>query len=436
MIRADLIINRIVKSAINAVKPYALFENGLTLHGTMLNIFGYSTHLENSRRIRCVSIGKCAEAMAYEVRRKLAEKVSGVIATPVSQRRGVPGFEFYETGHPFPDERSINAGRRIIDFISRGGEKDLYMFLISGGGTSSIFLPVEGISLENVRELNRIMMDEGLPISKINLVRRHLSQLGGGKMAELVYSREKVSLIISDVVGDDLVSIASGPTIPDASSPQDAIQFLAESGIAERISPAIIDALRKRPRSSSRLLSNYVKIIGSNRDALNAASFAARESGFNSEIFSREIEGDVSAVAEKLIETATLIKTSTGLIRPPAVGLFGGETTVRVKGSGIGGRNQELVLWGLYIIKKKNVDEIFDGVSIFSFGTDGKDGNSDAAGAWFDAGSSAIKQFTVREIEEYLENNDSNTFFKKHGGLIETGPTDTNVMDIFGVIVE
>lgn len=436
MTQIDLLINRIVESAINAVKPSALFENGLILHGTMLNIFGYSTHLENSRTVRCVAIGKCAEAMAYEVHRKLGQRVSGVIATPVIQRRNIPGFEFYETGHPLPDERSEKAGQRIIDFLSKGGEKDLYMFLISGGGTSSTFLPVEGVSIENVQELNRVMMDEGIPVSKINLVRRHLSKLGGGKMAELVRSREKVSLIISDVVGDDLISIASGPTIPDTTSPNDAIRFLVETGIAQKISPAVIDALKRKQSTGSRLLSNYVKVIGSNRDALNAASFAVKEYGYNSEIFSKEVEGDVSAVAQKLIEVAMLIESSDGLLRPPAVGLFGGETTVHVKGGGIGGRNQELVLWGLYMIKKRNADEIFDRVSIFSFGTDGKDGNSSAAGAWFNAGTPIMKKVSVQDIEEYLNNNDSNTFFRKYGGLIETGPTDTNVMDIFGVIVE
>ncbi|MGC8653688.1 MAG: glycerate kinase type-2 family protein [Candidatus Kryptoniota bacterium] len=434
--KAELIINRIVERAINAVRPSNLFETGLTVHGTMLNVFGYSTHIGNGRNVRCVAIGKCAEAMAYEVRRKLGSQVSGVIASPINQRRDIPGFEFYETGHPFPDERSEIAGRRIIDFLSKAGEKDLYIFLISGGGTASIFIPVEGVSLENIRELNRILMAEGVPISKINLVRRHLSQLAGGKMAELVKSREKVSLIISDVVGDDLLSIASGPTIPDTTSPKDAIQFLSESGIAKRVSPNIINALRHESPANPRLLSNYVKIIASNRDALSEASFAAREGGFNSEIFSNGIEGDVSVVAEMLIETAMSIKTSSRSLRPPAVGLFGGETTVRVKGNGMGGRNQELVLHALYMIKEKNADEIFDSVSVFSFGTDGKDGNSDAAGAWFNAGLPDIKRIAAHDIKEYLENNDSSSFFRKYGHLIETGPTDTNVMDIFGVVVE
>lgn len=432
----EFIINHIVSSAINAVSPSTLFKNGLTLHGTMLNIFGYSTHLENDRNVRCISIGKCAESMAYEARRKLGSRASGIIATPINQRRDVPDFEFYETGHPLPDKRSEMAGRRIIEFMSEGSERDLYMFFISGGGTASIFLPVEGVSLEDIQELTRTMMAEGLPVSKINLVRRHLSKLAGGKMAELIPSNEKVSLIISDVVGDDLISIASGPTVPDTTSPHEAIQFLLESGISKKISPGIIDALRRTVRINSKPRLNYIRIIGSNREALDAASLAARDDGFNSKVYSREVEGFVTEVAEKLIRTAVSIKTSDKLIKPPAVALFGGETTVQLKGDGTGGRNQELVLQALYLIKKKEMERTLNSVSIFSFGTDGKDGNSNAAGAWFNLSMPDIRRVSIEEIEAHLAINDSNTFFKKYGRLIETGPTDTNVMDIFGVVVE
>ncbi|HQT91721.1 MAG TPA: DUF4147 domain-containing protein, partial [Candidatus Kryptobacter bacterium] len=172
---AELLLRRIVESSINAVKPSTLFDQSFRLSGSTLDAFGISVDLSLHKRVKCIALGKSAEAMAFEVRRILRSRVTGIVATPVAKHLALEGFEFIRTGHPLPDEASVKAGEAVSDLVQGAGEDDLLLFLISGGGSASIFVPVEGVTLDETNQLTKLLFDNGVPIGKINFVRRHLS---------------------------------------------------------------------------------------------------------------------------------------------------------------------------------------------------------------------------------------------------------------------
>jgi glycerate 2-kinase len=430
-------LQRIVENAINAVEPRVLFEKGFRVVGDSLTAFGKEMDLSKFKNIKCVAMGKSAEAMSYELDQRLQGKVTGIIATPVEEHLSLERFRFFKTGHPFPDEVSLDAGTEIREFVSSSSGDDLLIFLISGGGSAAACLPVEGVSLAEMNETLKVLFENAIPINKINLVRRHISSLGGGKLAELSAQTEKVSLIISDVVGDDMPSIASGPTVVDVTMPIDAYNFLNESNLRERIPASISEALSRSKRAFAKINTtrNFVKIIGSNADALKAAAKTGTENGFDTLVLTRSLDLNTLIGADLLASVAMSMKLDRRQM--PSLVLLGGETTVKMTGTGIGGRNQQLILETLgKLIHLDAKEKHFDGITFFAFGTDGKDGNSDAAGAF--ASTQLLKDVPggTKEIEKNISDNDSNSFFKKYGGLITTGPTDTNVMDIIGIVAE
>lgn len=436
---AESLVRRIVESSIDAVRPSALFEKSFHLSARGIDAFGTVVDIPQRRGVKCISIGKSAEAMALEVRKKLGERVSGIVATPVERHLGIQGFDFYKTGHPFPDDESVRTGKAVRDLIAASGRNDLLLFLISGGGSASIFLPIEGVTLADANRLMKLLFDSGIPINKVNLVRRHLSMLAGGKLAAMAPKQEKLSLVISDVVGDDLHSIASGPTIVDDTSPADALKFLEGSGLFDRVPESVPSALMEQQvhRSISQGSGGIVKIIASNRDALEAAEKAGTESGFNTIILTRFWESDVEEAARFVAAVARSVELDGTPVSRPALILAGGETTVKLSGAGKGGRNQHMVLCALReMAKLMERGTRLNGTTVFSFGTDGRDGNSEAAGAFASVDTIADVPGGLRDIEDCIARNDSYTFFADHGGLITTGPTDTNVMDIFGAVIE
>lgn len=434
----ERLLRRIVESSINAVKPSTIFEKAFTVAGGELDAFGTHVDLTKHANVRCVAAGKSAEAMAFEVRKKLGGRVSGVVATPVAKHIGVEGFEFYKTGHPLPDNASLAAGRAILDLVKGSGRNDLLLFLLSGGGSASMFVPIEGVTPGDANRLMKALFDNGVPIDKVNLVRRHMSMLGGGKLAGLAPKQEKISLIISDVVGDDLTSIASGPTVHDESSPAQAVRFLEEMGLIERIPQSIPAALMKlqvyRPREEIEY--GTVKVAASNLDALVAAEKAGVENGLNTVVLTRFWESDAKEAARAMVSVGRSIELDGVPLAAPTLVLAGGETTVKVSGNGRGGRNQHMVLCALdELLRLQEKGTPLKRTTVFSFGTDGKDGNSDSAGAYTSLAAVHDVIGGVAGIEDYITRNDSNPFFEKYGGLITTGPTDTNVMDVFGVVV-
>ncbi len=434
----EALIRRVVERAVDAARPSSLFKDGFQLVSGTLNAFGSRVDLISGSGVRCVAIGKSAEAMAHEVRKELGGRVSGIIASSVKKHIGVDGFEFYETGHPIPDEESVRAGRAALDLVASAYPDDLIIFLISGGGSASVFVPVEGVSLSDANSVMKLLFENGVPIEKVNLVRRHLSRLGGGKLSAAAPGKKKLSLIISDVVGDDLASIASGPTVADESTPGDVLRFLEESGLVDRMPKAVPAALRREEKIRCEPLPSEctAKVIASNRNALDAARKTCVEDGLNPIVLTRFWEGIADEAAKAVVSIARSIEKDELPVPTPAIVLIGGETTVKVSGAGRGGRNQHLVLSALAQALDLEMNGTrLDRSTFFSFGTDGKDGNSDAAGAFGSVKTLDGISDKQRAVEDYLRRNDSNLFFAKYSGLIETGPTDTNVMDIFGVIV-
>lgn len=438
-ISADSLLQRVVETSIGAVKPAVILESRIRVSGDVLNIYDQSVDLRHHHTLKCIAIGKCAEAMALEFRRKLGNKVTGIIATPVEKHLSVDGFEFIKTGHPYPDAESVRAGNMALDLAASCKHDDVIVFLISGGGSASVFTPAQGVTLEDMNRLIKTAMDAGFPVDKLNLFRRHLSGLGGGKLAAAARKARKVALIISDVVGDHLPSIASGPTIADKTSAADAYRFLVDSGLIEKVPASIADTLRSLSphRALPVLGNNVVRVIASNSDALNAAERIGIENGFNTLVLTRFLESDTKDAGRLLVALARSVEKEGTPVTAPALLLMGGETTVRVKGEGKGGRNQHLVLNALReLLELREEGVTLDRATIFSFGTDGKDGNSDAAGAFASLKLSSLLGDIRNEVDKSLGQCDSNSFFQKHGGLITTGPTDTNVMDISGIIVE
>jgi glycerate 2-kinase len=435
--RVNRMLQRIVSASIASVRPSTLFEQGVHLHGDELNLFGKEINPNQYKGIKCVAIGKSAEAMAYEVEKLLGDRVTGVIATPVEKHFNTKGFQFFKTGHPFPDEESIKAAREIQSFVSSSGKEDLLIFLVSGGGSAAAFLPVDGVTLDEVNETLRFLFDNAIPIDKINLLRRHLSLLGGGKLSALSQEAQKISLIISDVVGDDLSTVASGPTVQHSTIPMEARDFLGEGGMTGKVPQSVLNTLSGLDKTYSviNLENNFVKMIASNNDALLAAEKVGIEEGFKTIILTRFLELSTGDAAGVLASMADLLEADNKQV--PALILLGGETTVKISGPGKGGRNQQLALEILYRLGELAAKgRTLNRTMFFSFGTDGKDGNSDAAGAYGSVNVLKKVRGGVDEIEKYISRNDSNSFFKKYGGLITTGPTDTNVMDIMGIIVE
>jgi glycerate 2-kinase len=442
------LIRRLIDRSIQAVRPSELFASQFMIDGKTLIAFGEKFDLTKFKHIRCIAIGKSAEAMAYEVEKKLGEKVTGIIATPVQKHFDTSRFRFFKTGHPFPDAESYKAGMETLRLVSDCGKNDLLLFLVSGGGSAATFVPVDGVTFEEAIELMKTLFVNGVPISEINLIRRHLSALGGGRLAALAPDAQKLSLIMSDVVGDELISIASGPTVPDPTSSSEAYNFLVNHGLIDKIPKSIGKVLKNNSQSTiiKRLNTNHLKIIASNKNALDAASRTATENGFKSTILTRFFEMEASEAGKFLVSIAESIEFERRPISAPALVLLGGETTVKTardvttssdKVFGAGGRNQHLVLNALLkMVQLKERGLALERTTIFSFGTDGKDGNSDDAGAFASLRSFEAIRNLKEKICQDLINYNSNSFFKKHGGLLTTGYTDTNVMDIMGVIVE
>jgi glycerate-2-kinase len=436
---AEKLLQRIIEGSIKAVKPSELFESQFLISGNKLIAFGEEFDLSRYANVKCVAIGKSAEAMAYEVEKKLNGKVTGIIATPIEKHFDIKRFRFFKTGHPLPDEESVKAGEEVERFVSSSQENELLMFLISGGGSAAVFVPVDGVSLEEANQMVKILLDNGVPINKINLLRRHLSRLGGGKLAALAPKAEKLSLIISDVVGDDLVSIASGHTVQDTTNPIDAYNFLNESSLMSEVPQSILKTLNKAPQSIVKieLGINHIKVIASNNEALRNIERIGIEHGFETFALTRSLEMDAQTTGEFLVSIAHSVELDGMPVHAPALIILGGETTVKLKGEGMGGRNQHLVLCALRkMVQLKENGVHLERTTVFSFGTDGKDGSSDAAGAFASLRTHRKTENNVKELDGYISINDSNSFFKKYGGLISTDNTDTNVMDIMGIIVE
>jgi hydroxypyruvate reductase len=398
-------------------------------------------NLKDYENIYVVGGGKACAPMAKAMEELLGDRLdNGIIV--VKHNHGLPlkKIETVEASHPIPDQNGERGASDILRLLSRTGEKDLVICLLSGGGSALLVQPHKGITLQDIQTTSAELLVCGATIDEINTVRKHLSSLKGGQLAKAVYPSTLITLILSDVVGDPMDIIASGPTVPDESTFEDAYEIIQKYSLEEKILERVYRFLRsgkmgkveETPKKGNQIFDNTQNVIvGSNKIALDAAEKKAKDLGYNTIILSSLVEGESREAAKFFAAIAKEISRTGTPVPKPACIIAGGETTVTIKGEGKGGRNQEFALSAALEI------EGFKGVVILSAGTDGTDGPTDATGAIVDNNTckDARKKFHLRP-DEFLSKNDSYNFFKKTGEHIITGPTMTNVMDIMISLID
>ena len=426
---------KIFKKSVESVYPENLFRDNLNLENETLEIKDLSLNLNNYDRIKVISVGKAAYPMTEALYNILGNRIeSGISINLKKVEKPLKNIEIVYGSHPYPDEKSLYAGKKIIEFTKRIKEKDLVFFLISGGASALMTLPVNGISLEEMRKTTKIVMNAGANIKELNTIRKHLSSLKGGKLAKLIYPAKLITIAISDVQDDDPEDIGSGPTVPDPTSFYDCIKIIGKYGLENKIPAKVFSFLKDGAKGkheetekpdSDVFKNSYIFILGNTLYALKKAENLFKKEGFKTLILTSNDSGEAKEIAKLYSAIIKEIKNSLNPVSPPVVLLTGGELTVNVKGNGKGGRNTEIILAMLIELQRFDGDFV-----LLSGGTDGIDGPTDAAGAVVD--SKIYEKIKERNLnsQEYLNNNDSYTFFKKTDSLIITGPTNTNVRDL------
>ena len=429
----------IFNAGVEAVDPAQAINKHCRLVNNRLTVGNKETDLSDFDRISVVGTGKASAAMAQAMEALLGDRLdSGIVLTKYYHALPLDKLQVVQAGHPVPDEQGFRGAQQIVQMLDKADEKDLIFFLISGGGSALLPYPYQGLTLEDKQEVTKILLDAGANIHEINALRKHLSHVKGGRLAQIAYPATLISLILSDVIGDDLDSIASGPTVPDRSTYEDCLNIMDKYRIFERIPPAAAEILQKGARGEIEetpkpgdpvFERTQDQIIGSNIMAVEAAARESEKLGYNTLVLSTFIEGETRDVAGVHASIAREILSSGNPVNRPACVLSGGETTVTIRGKGMGGRNQEFVLAASIGI------ESLPGVIVLSAGTDGTDGPTNAAGAISDGTTVARARKLGMNPGHYLRDNDSYSFFEALDDLIITGPTYTNVMDLRIVLV-
>ena len=421
---------KIFHAALRAADPEEAILRHVSVRDGVLSAGKSKYRLDRYRNIFVIGGGKAGAAMAHAMERLLGRSISGgVVNVKYGHTKPLRRIELVECGHPVPDENGVNGARRIAEIAARAASGDLVVCLISGGASALMPAPVKGITLAEKQAATKMLLECGADIGEINCIRKHISTLKGGQLARLAAPADVLALMLSDVIGDDLSVIGSGPTTPDPSTFSQARQILYKYGAWERTPESvrirIESGLRGEVEETPKRVTNAVNlIVGSNQLAVNAAFARAKELGFRPLVLSTMIEGETRDVARMHAAIAKEILKSGRPVRPPCCVISGGETTVTIRGDGLGGRNQEFALAAAIDLAGVN------GVVVLSGGTDGTDGPTDAAGAIADGQTVERAGKLGLSAANFLARNDSYRFFEAAGGLIKTGPTNTNVMDI------
>jgi glycerate-2-kinase len=430
---------KIGQAALEAVRPEKLIEETVKREGSWLYLAGEKIDLRKINKINLISFGKAGLKLAEAIWPLVEDKLGMAVITGAEAYRETGPAFYYPSAHPLPDEWSVAAGQKAYELALSCGADDLLLCLISGGGSAHLCLPEEGISLEDKRKVTELLLKSGADIKELNTVRKHLSRIKGGRLARAAWPARVVNLVISDVIGNDLENIASGPTYYDSSTFALALDVLHRRGVADCCPQAVLKileegkkGLREETVKKEDKIMERVKsfILGDNLKALLAAKEEARKHGLESIIIALDDFGEARVKAEEYIgKLATFLRKVREEKRAFCL-LAGGELTVTVRGQGQGGRNTEFALAGLLAIKQRITE--FSGLDwlVMSLATDGRDGNTDSAGAF--VGEETLLEAEKKNLkpEAFLVDNDSYGFFKETGGLIFTGPTGTNVMDI------
>jgi hydroxypyruvate reductase len=401
---------QIFRAALEASDPYAAVLRHLKFDGRTLIAGGRRYRMTDFDRIQVIGAGKASAAMARAVEHVLGRLIKGgVVNVPDGTTAKLRRIELNASGHPIPDERGERGAQRILKIARAAGPRDLLICVISGGASALMPAPSPLLTLAAKQEITRKLLNAGATIYELNTVRKHLSLIKGGQLAAAAAPACVLSLILSDVIGDDLDVIGSGPTVGDSTTAQQAESLLRKFDVAV---PSGV--LLETPKVTQA----HNVIVGSNRLAIDAAAQKAKDLGYRTLVLSSSVDGETREIARMHAAIVKEILTAGRPVRRPACLLSGGETTVTVRGNGLGGRNQEFVLAAAMALGG------FGPTTIFSAGTDGLDGPTDAAGAIAD------ERTPMAGAREFLENNDSYHFFEKIDALVKTGPTGTNVMDI------
>ena len=439
------IAKTIFSKALSAVDPSPLLKKRIRIEKNLLQIGAernseLSFDLNAFNKVFVVGTGKASISMAQAIEEIFGNRITkGMVTAKYGHLLPLKKTEIIEAGHPIPDQKGYEGAKKIQRLLKESGPSDLVIFLLSGGGSALLPFPSDGIEIKEKQEVTQLLLDCGADIQEINTIRKHISMMKGGWLAKWAYPSTVIAFILSDVVGDPLDVIGSGPTVPDPSTFKEAWEILKKYDLLSEISSSIKKHLQsgkngkveETPKPGDAVFEKVHNfLIGSNILALRTAEKEAASLGLNTLILSSSIVGETREAARFHTAIAKEVISSGNPIPRPACILSGGETTVTIKGKGLGGRNQEFALAGALEISG------LEKVVILSGGTDGTDGPTDAAGALADHTTLHRAKSMGMNPKAHLENNDAYPFFQKLGDLLITGPTHTNVMDVRIILVD
>lgn len=429
----------ILHAGLRAADAAAAVRRNLRAKGSSLLVGPWRGDLRNFHRVWVVGFGKASVPMARAVEEVLGDWVSGgVVVTKHGHGARLRRVEVLEASHPLPGRDGVRAAGRVVEVVRAAREEDLVLCLISGGGSALLCLPAEGLGLEDKVATTDLLLRSGATIGEVNAVRKHLSAVKGGQLARVAYPARVVGLVVSDVLGNPLDAIASGPLSPDPTTYEDALQVLQRYGLLNRVPAAVRQRLERgasgelpeTPKPGDPVFErvSLLHVVASVVEAAEGARAEAERLGYRTLILTTWMEGEAREVGRLVAALAREEVLRDRPVTKPACLIMGGETTVTVRGEGRGGRNQELALAAALALAD------LGGVLVATLATDGTDGPTDAAGAFADGSTVGRGRSQGLEAERYLANNDSYTFFDALGDLIRTGPTGTNVNDLVVVL--
>lgn len=434
----------IVEKTIAAVAPDPALRTALRLDGDTLAVDGRTYDLSQYERVFLLGAGKASAAMAETLEDMLGDRLhGGIVATKYDHSVPLKKTTVMESGHPVPDLAGERAAKELLSIAKGVTDKDLVFCLLSGGASALVPAPRMPVTLEIKQAATRKLLECGATINEINAIRKHLSLFKGGHLAKALEPATVVTLIISDVVGDFLDVIGSGPTAPDESTFLDCQAILDKyalcSEVPEEVAKVVAEGCSGSAPETCKLGDPCFErvqnvIVAGNSMAVDGAAEAARGLGFTPVVVDYAMEGEAREVAARLIQLAGEYCRGEHEVKPPVCLLAGGETTVTIRGKGRGGRNQEFALAAA--VELSEMQDCRQHISVMSLGTDGSDGPTDAAGALVFPDTVARSDEQSLSAREYLAENNAYDFFANTGTLLKTGPTRTNVMDVVAILID
>lgn len=431
------VFRRILEAALAAVDAEQTVHAALRLDGTRLSVGQRTLDLAAFRRVIVVGAGKASAPMAAAVERVLAPArvpIEGIVSVRYGHLAATEHVQVLEAAHPIPDAAGLRNSRAIAELLRDADEHDLVMCVLSGGGSALLTLPATGVGLEGLQWVTANLLQRGATIHELNAVRKHLDLVKGGGLVRLAWPARVLTLAVSDVVGDSLDVIASGPTVPDSSTWHDGAEVLrryelleaAPGAIAHRMARGERGGLPETPKPGDALFTHAsTHVVASNSDACAAATHEARNLGLGALLLTTYVQGEARQVGQVLGSVLREVAASGQPVKRPCCLVAGGETTVLVRGEGLGGRNQEVALGAASTLAG------LESVLLAAVGTDGSDGPTDAAGALVDGSTLERAGALQLAAGTFLAHNNAYRYFQPLGDLVHTGPTRTNVNDLY-----